>query len=122
MTFQFGEGRQGQSNIFGQGHGTEQRPALVRHPHLHHQPSSLFGAGIPKAEVLVKNAALRRLFQPYHVPQQGAFATAAAAHDNENIAPIDGEVHVALDNHIAIGHGQVGHGDVRFAHAVTISC
>jgi len=47
--------------------------------------------------------------------EQRALARAAAAHDDENVAAVDGEVQVALQHEIAVGHGQAVHLDVRVA-------
>ena len=45
--------------------------------------------------------------------QQRALAAAAAAHDDEDVAAADGEIEVALDDEIAIGHVQILDRDMR---------
>jgi hypothetical protein len=45
--------------------------------------------------------------------QQGTFAAAAAAHDDEDVALVDREVQVVLNDEIAISHRQVLDYDVR---------
>jgi hypothetical protein len=66
---------------------------------------------------------LRRL-QADHVAQQGAFAAAAAAHDDEDVPPVDREREIPLDDKTAVRHGQVANDDVRrfVIHTGVFSC
>ena len=54
---------------------------------------------------------LRRLVEADQVSQQGALAAPAAAHDDEDIALVDGEGHVAHEHEAAVCHGEIAHGD-----------
>ena len=44
--------------------------------------------------------------------EQGAFAAAAAPHDDKDIPPLDVESQVPLDHERPVGHGEVAHADV----------
>jgi hypothetical protein len=59
------------------------------------------------------------------MPQQGAFATPAATHDDKNIAALHAKGEIVLNHQAPIGHGQIFHDDVRVLrklcrHAFTI--
>ena len=103
---------QRQADVFRQRHGTPQGAALKEHaesPQLL-QPRLL--AGLPERRAIVKHIALRRLLQADHVPQQGALAAAAAAHDDEDLAALDLRVNVAHHYKGPVGHRQVANLDL----------
>ena len=45
--------------------------------------------------------------------QQRAFSASAAAHDDEDVAVLDGEIDIAHQHEAAIRHREVFHDDVR---------
>ena len=45
-----------------------------------------------QTDAVIKNLPLGRCLQPHHMAHQRAFAASAAAHDDENLAAVDGEL------------------------------
>jgi len=52
--------------------------------------------------------------------QQRAFAAAAAAHNDKDVAFIDREIQVVMDHEVAIGHRQILDDDVRLPHRIAL--
>ena len=76
----------------------------------------LIAVGTTTTRVL-EHIALRGLLKADQMPEQGAFAATAAAHDDENIPSADREIQIALDHGVAVCHGQVAHLDGGRRHA-----
>jgi len=71
----------------------------------------------PEILAAVKNSALGRALQPDHGPHHRRLAAAAPAHDDKDIPLADHEIKIALDDKLAIGHGQVADLDMgRLVH------
>jgi hypothetical protein len=88
------------------------RAALEAHAETALDALLLGSRCIPVADPVIEHPAAGRRLEADQVAQQGAFAAAAATHDNEHIAAAYGEAEIALDDEITVGHGQVLHRDV----------
>ncbi len=53
------------------------------------------------------------------MPEQGAFAATAAAHDDEDVAMLDSEIQIPLNHEIAVSHGQIFYCDMRRIHGLS---
>jgi hypothetical protein len=86
---------------------------LVEHPDPPENGESFSRLGIPQAFGPVIDLPRRRRLQADQVAQQRALAAAAAAHDHEDVAAIDGKRQILLYDEGAVGHRQVFHPDDR---------
>src|SRR5262249_57590165 len=65
----------------------------------------------PEARPVEEDVALGGADQPDEVSEQRALPAAAASHDDEDLPARHVEGEVALDDEVAVGHGQVGYPD-----------
>ena len=72
------------------------------------------GIGSPEIDLSIQDLPLGRGFQADQNSHQGALAAAAAAHDDENVRPVDVKGQVPHNDKIAISHGEIAHRDVGF--------
>src|SRR5262249_40113970 len=102
-------------HVLEQGHGAEERAALVEHPEAaeHAGPFLLAGAreGLRSVEYLARG----RLQEPDHVAEQRALAGAAAAHADEHLAAREGEGGVVQAHEAHEAQRRAWHADVRLA-------
>src|SRR5208282_4692029 len=89
---QIGKFAERQSHVFRQRHRAPQRAALIQDAEMPQHRLALERLGPGEIEIAVPDLTLGRLDQSEHVAQQGAFAAAATAHYDEDVAVIDGEV------------------------------
>ena len=61
----------------------------------------------PEVDVIIEHTAFTGAFQADENGHHGAFAAAAAAHDDENVTVVDREIQIAHQDEIPIPHGQV---------------
>ncbi len=47
------------------------------------------------------------------MPEQCALTAAAPAHDDKDVAVVDGKIQIAHQNKTAVSHGEMAHGDMR---------
>ena len=104
---------QRQGHVFGQGHGTPEGVALVEHPGMAHQGGPLFVIQGPQIGGAIQYPAGGGPLQADEMPEQGGLATAGAADDEKDVTQVDREVDVTLEHDLAVGHGQVLHGQYR---------
>src|SRR5271155_2900589 len=83
---QIGELAERQADGFRQRHRAPERAALVQYAEMPQHLFALLQLALGEIEIAVPDFALGRLDQPEHVAQQGTFAAAAAAHDDEDVA------------------------------------
>src|SRR5262249_22028776 len=88
---------------------------LVEHPEVAQHAGAILLAGAREGFRAVEYLARGRLEQPDHVAEERALAGAAAAHDDEHLAPRDGEGEVVHEDEAPEGHRQALHADVRRA-------
>ena len=79
---------------------------------------SVLWGQLPEVCAINQNITFGWLHQTDQMSEQGTFATATTAHDDEDITPLDGEIQVLLDNKTAVRHRQVINLDMH----ITIWC
>jgi hypothetical protein len=68
--------------------------------------------GFGEVFIAIEDLSLGRFVEADEMAQQGAFAAAAAAHDNKNVTMVDGKIKVTHQNETAVSHCQIAHGDM----------
>src|SRR6266851_1644620 len=104
---------QRQGHVFRQGHRAPERAALVEDSEPSQEALAFGRRHLPEtsAGTSVRDRPLGRLLQSDQVPEQRALSAAAPSHDDEDVALVHGEVEVLHDHGVAVGHGEVAHGD-----------
>src|SRR5579875_225741 len=102
-----------QRHVLGERERAKERPALVEHAEAAQHAHAGGRVGVREALAVVEDLARRGLHEADQVAEQRALAAAAAAHDHEHVAAAHGEVEVAHQHVVAVGHREMPNRDVR---------
>ena len=83
---------QGQSDIFSECHGTPQGSTLIHDPTSADDLFTYLLIRGPEIYVIIQHLTFAGTLQPDEDSHHGTFTAAAAAHDNEDIPMVNGEI------------------------------